>query len=95
MACRNLGKCEDCKADLQQAGHTNVTGGSLSCEQLDLEDYASIRRFSKRLSSQLAEQKRPLSVLINNAGESWTKAPLQLHQTMPQSLAHKLHASAP
>lgn len=69
MACRNMEKCEHCRADLQQAGHANVTGGSLACEQLDLEDYVSIRSFSRRLSSRLAEQKRPLSVLINNAGE--------------------------
>ena len=68
MACRNVGKCEDCKADLQQAGH--ATGGSLSCEKVDLEDYISIRRFSRRLSSRLAEQKQPLSVLVNNAGKS-------------------------
>ena len=85
MACRNMGKCEACKADLQQAGHANVRSGSLSCEQLDLEDYSSIRRFSKRLSSRLAEQKRPLSVLINNAGESWTNAPPWLQHNAPAS----------
>ena len=91
MACRNVGKCEDCKADLQQAGH--ATGGSLFCEKLDLEDYVSIRRFSRRLSSRLAEQKRPLSVLVNNAGKSWTTAPPWLqHGALIAGLQR--HASA-
>lgn len=60
MACRSMERCAAAAAALDARG----LPGSSSCSQLDLNDYASIRRFAASLSA----ERRPLATLVNNAG---------------------------
>jgi NAD(P)-dependent dehydrogenase (short-subunit alcohol dehydrogenase family) len=69
MACRSMERCAVAKAELD-APHRGLPG-SCECRQLDLADFASIRRLAAELTSQegnSASKPLQLATLVNNAG---------------------------
>lgn len=60
MACRDLGKAESAKREIQK----RLPDAKLDTLQLDLSDFASVHRFSDAFRSQHSQ----LNILINNAG---------------------------
>lgn len=60
MACRDLGRGEDARADVAAAAPT----GAVILERLDLADLSSVREFAARAASKWPR----LDLLINNAG---------------------------
>jgi NAD(P)-dependent dehydrogenase (short-subunit alcohol dehydrogenase family) len=66
MACRNLTKCEAVRASIiaDHAAAGVTVSSKLTCEQLDLCDFSSVRSFA----AQYLESGRSIDVLMNNAG---------------------------
>lgn len=61
LACRNMERCSAAKAALD----ARRLPGACDCRQLDLNDFASVRRFAKDLQRSGVP---PLTCLVNNAG---------------------------
>uniref|UniRef100_A0A061R0Z7 Retinol dehydrogenase 13-like n=1 Tax=Tetraselmis sp. GSL018 TaxID=582737 RepID=A0A061R0Z7_9CHLO len=63
LACRDLEKCGQAKADLDSRG----SRGSCECRKLDLCCFSSVREFAHNMRKE-KRVKRGLKVLVNNAG---------------------------
>lgn len=68
MACRSNPKCEEARQELLARSGMPCATGRCECLQVDVSDFGSIRCFSGALSRRLQEARRPLQVLVNNAG---------------------------
>jgi NAD(P)-dependent dehydrogenase (short-subunit alcohol dehydrogenase family) len=64
MACRDAGRCEAAKAELD----ARQLPGSCRCSCLDVGDYQSIRSFAARMRKDPDVQEQKIKVLVNNAG---------------------------
>eukprot|EP00850_Spirogloea_muscicola_P005917 SM000027S09698 [mRNA] locus=s27:873998:875904:- [translate_table: standard] len=63
-ACPSLARAEQAAAAIWALG----AGASVEAAELDLRSQASVRRFAARLADSLAAARRPLQLLVNNAG---------------------------